>query len=109
MSGASPHTDATRLRRRRRVGKLGAVTLKRGNARSGKRRHHPGPFHIDGDAGSHIETAPERFEAIVVAHHAEIHRYLRRVGAHAAEADDLSLGPVPCTDCRPDLHPLPRT
>jgi hypothetical protein len=59
--------------------------------------------------GSHIETAPERFEAIVVAHHAEIHRYLRRVGAHAAEADDLSLGPVPCTDCRPDLHPLPRT
>lgn len=34
--------------------------------------------------------APERFEAIVVAHHAEIHRYLRRVGARAAEADDLS-------------------
>ncbi|MCI0546090.1 MAG: RNA polymerase sigma factor [Candidatus Rokubacteria bacterium] len=30
------------------------------------------------------------FEAIVEAHHAEIHRYLRRVVSRAVEADDLS-------------------
>ena len=30
------------------------------------------------------------FEAIVAAHHGEIHRYLARVTARAAEADDLS-------------------
>jgi RNA polymerase sigma-70 factor (ECF subfamily) len=30
------------------------------------------------------------FEAIVAAHHAEIHRYLARVTARASEADDLS-------------------
>ncbi len=30
------------------------------------------------------------FEAIVEAHHGEIYRYLRRLTAHASEADDLS-------------------
>lgn len=34
--------------------------------------------------------AEDPFEAIVAAHHAEIHRYLARVTARASEADDLS-------------------
>jgi RNA polymerase sigma-70 factor (ECF subfamily) len=32
----------------------------------------------------------DRFEAIVAAHHGEIHRYLARVTARASDADDLS-------------------
>jgi RNA polymerase sigma-70 factor (ECF subfamily) len=32
----------------------------------------------------------EPFEAVVAAHHPEIHRYLRRVTAGGSEADDLS-------------------
>ncbi len=34
--------------------------------------------------------AEDAFEAIVAAHHGEIHRYLARVTAHASDADDLS-------------------
>jgi RNA polymerase sigma-70 factor (ECF subfamily) len=34
--------------------------------------------------------AEGRFEAVVAAHHAEIHRYLVRVTGRASEADDLS-------------------
>ena len=33
----------------------------------------------------------EPFETIVVAHHSEIYRYLRRVTGRASEAEDLSL------------------
>jgi RNA polymerase sigma-70 factor (ECF subfamily) len=33
---------------------------------------------------------PESFEAVVVTHHPEIHRYLVRVTRHRAEAEDLS-------------------
>src|SRR5262249_56712139 len=32
----------------------------------------------------------DAFEAVVAAHHAEIHRYLVRITAHASDADDLS-------------------
>ncbi len=34
--------------------------------------------------------AEDAFEAVVAAHHAEIHRYLVRVTARASDADDLS-------------------
>jgi RNA polymerase sigma-70 factor, ECF subfamily len=33
---------------------------------------------------------PDIFETVVATHHPEIHRYLRRMTARAAEADDLS-------------------
>src|SRR5215472_19377292 len=34
--------------------------------------------------------ADDAFEAVVAAHHDEIHRYVARVTARASEADDLS-------------------
>jgi RNA polymerase sigma-70 factor (ECF subfamily) len=34
--------------------------------------------------------SPEAFEAVVTAHHPEIHRYLRRLSARSSEAEDLS-------------------
>ena len=34
--------------------------------------------------------APPAFEALVAAHHPEIHRYLSRISARSSEADDLS-------------------
>jgi RNA polymerase sigma-70 factor, ECF subfamily len=36
------------------------------------------------------EVGEDPFEAVVEAHHAEIHRYLTRVTARATDADDLS-------------------
>jgi RNA polymerase sigma-70 factor, ECF subfamily len=38
----------------------------------------------------HEVMADDPFEAIVAAHHPEIHRYLRRVAPRASDADDLS-------------------
>ena len=34
--------------------------------------------------------SPQAFEALVAAHHPEIHRYLSRISARSSEADDLS-------------------
>jgi RNA polymerase sigma-70 factor (ECF subfamily) len=42
------------------------------------------------DAAMTKTTPDVGFEAVVADHHAEIHRYLRRVTARASEADDLS-------------------
>lgn len=40
---------------------------------------------------AHNDTAPPGdFEAIVLTHHAEIHRYLCRIAARVSEADDMS-------------------
>src|SRR5512145_2869558 len=48
------------------------------------------PFHNPAGTVSLLMMGAQPFETVVGAHHAEIYRYIRRVTARAAEAEDLS-------------------